>query len=445
MHTNTKLLTFFLVICSLPLFSQLNPSDSLLTIRASKADSLARLYKNRNYRFDSALFYGKRAITWRRKLSDQIALAKSLTGLGDVYYTRKKYKEAALAFQESARIAHRLRHFTLEKAAYDKLIQNAKRADNYKQAFYYQGLISALDDSILNAINEEKSKEIIALKKQLEEEKTLAENKVLKQRQEINNLQSTEQQLEALNEKYLTIAVIAAAIVGLIFILVLYKSYRLGRKLKRERTAQDNESKERLAISKDIREDLGLELSRINFLSQEVFYKPSGNETKKNVSSIIEISTRLMENTRDLVWQLNTENTTLANLVGRLREHSSEYLQDLPLEVIFRGPESMPNVPLKKMAYRNIFMAVKEALNNIVKHARALNVDISVNLKGDYLNITVKDDGVGYDRSSESLGTGVKIMKTRVQAIGGLLNVIGEEQGTSVRMDIRISQIVKPD
>jgi signal transduction histidine kinase len=443
MYNKTKLLTFFLVICSLPLFSQLNPSDSLLTIRTSRADSLARLYKNRSYKFDSALFYGKRAITWRRKLNDKTALAKSLIGLGEVYYTRKKYKEATAAFQESARIAHRLRQFTLEKAAYDQLIQTSKKADNYKQAFYYQGLISVLDDSILNAINEEKSKEIISLKKQLEEQKALSENKVLKQQQEINNLESTENQLQALNEKYLSISAIAAAIVVLIFILMLFKNYRLNRKLKRERTAQNDEGLERLAISKDIREDLGLELSRINFLSQEVFYKPSGNEAKKNVNSIIEISTRLMENTQDLVWQLNTENTTLVNLIGRLRESSTEYLQDLPLEIIFRSPESMPNLPLKKMAYRNIFMAVKEALSNIVKHARALNVDISITLKGDYLNITVKDDGVGYDRTSESLGTGVKNMKTRVQAIGGLLNVIGEEQGTSVRMDMRISQIVK--
>jgi signal transduction histidine kinase len=444
MHTKTKLLTFFLVICSLPLFSQLNTSDSLLKLRASRADSLAKLYKNRNYKFDSALFYGKRALAWRRKLNDKTALAKSLIGLGEVYYTRKKYKEASALFQESARIAHRLNQFTLEKAAYDQLIRNSRKTDNYKEAFYYQGLSAALDDSLLNAINEDKSKEIIALKKELEEQKTLSENKVLKLQQQIGSLESTETQLQTMNEKYLRIAVIAASIIGLIFILMLYKSFKLKRKLKRERTMQTQENQERIAISKDIREDLGLELSRINFLSQEVFYKPSGSEAKKNVSSIIEISTRLMENTRDLVWQLNTENTTLVNLVARLREHSSEYLQDLPLEIIFRGPESMPNIPLKKMAYRNIFMAVKEALSNIVKHARALNVDISVSLKGDYLNITVKDDGVGYDRSSETLGAGVKNMKTRVQAIGGLLNVIGEEQGTSVRMDIRISQIVKP-
>jgi signal transduction histidine kinase len=444
MCTKTKLLTLLLVICALPIFSQINSSDSLNALRATKADSLVQLYKNRNFKFDSALFYSKRAVALRRKLIDRVALSKSLMAQGEVYHLRKKYKEAVASFRESARIAQQAGQLSLEKKSYDQLIKTSRKTDNYKEAFYYQGLISAIDDSILNSINEQKSNEIIALRKQLEEERVKNENKVLKQQQEINSLSNQESQLQTLTQNYLQIAGIAIAVVGVILLLLIFRIYRLGKKLQRERSVAENENQERLAISKDLREDMGLELSRINFLSQEVFYKPTANETKKNIASVIEISARLMENTRDLVWQLNTENTTLVNLVSRLREYSTEYFQDLPLELIFRSPDTMPNIPLKKIAYRNIFMAVREALHNIVRHARALNVDISITLKGDYLNISVKDDGVGYDRMSESLGSGVKTMKSRIQASGGLLNVIGEDQGTSVRMDIRISQIVKP-
>lgn len=443
MYTTKKLLILLFVISSLPLFAQVNSTDSLNMDRASKADSLAQRYKNRTYKFDSALFYAKRAVAVRRKLIDRAALANSLIILGDVYETRKKYKEAVESFRQSARIAHQLRDLSLEKKAYGLLIRTNKKADKYKEALYYQGIISSIDDSIWRATNEQKSSEIIALQKQLEDERVRHENTVLKQQQEISSLSDNEKQLQALNEKYLRIAVMSASFIAVIFGLLLYRSYRLKKKLQRERAGIEEENKERVAISKDIREDFGLELSRINALSQEVLYKPTASETKKNISSIAEISNRLIENSRELVWQLSGENTSLPNLIGRLRDHCTDYLQDLPIEILFTSSDTLPDVPLKKMAYRNIFMAVKEALINIAKHARALNVGISVTSKGDYLNITVKDDGVGYDRSAEITGEGVKNMKTRIQSIGGLLNIVAEEHGTSVRMDIRLSQIVK--
>lgn len=443
MYTPKKLLTLLFIISTLNAFAQHNATDSFNRHRAKMADSLAQLHKNRKYKFDSAEFYGKRAVTLRRRLADKEALANSLTILGDIYYTRKKYKEASDLYKQSARIARQLGNLDLEKKALELLIKNEKRADNFKNAFYYQGLIHAMDDSLLNAVNEERAREIVALKKQIEHEKVQHENKTLRQQQEIDYLQSAGQQLLLMNQNYLRIAVIALSVIGAFILVLLYRSYRLNRKLRRERMGAEMENQERMAIAKDIREDLALGLSRINSLSQEVFYKPATGESKKNINVIIELSDRLIENTRDLVWQLNSENTSLSNLIGRLRDYSTESLRDHAVEILFRSPDTVPDVQLRKIAHRNIFLTVKEALNNIIKHAHALNVDITITLKGDYLNITIQDDGVGHDFAAESAGQGLKNIKERIQSIGGLLNVVSEEQSTSVRMDIRLSQIVK--
>jgi signal transduction histidine kinase len=198
-----------------------------------------------------------------------------------------------------------------------------------------------------------------------------------------------------------------------------------------------------LRIAKDIHDDLGSGISKIHFLSQEILDKTPAAESKRNVRSVIEISSSLIENMRDLVWELNTENTTLDNLIARIREYTSDYLENLPLKIVASYPETIPAVALKRMVYRNIFMVVKEALNNIVKHSSAVHVYVDVSITENNLSIRIKDDGVGFNRDKHVTGNGLQNMKSRIQSIGGVLIICGETSAAGIDLGIGLIQITK--
>ncbi len=95
------------------------------------------------------------------------------------------------------------------------------------------------------------------------------------------------------------------------------------------------------------------------------------------------------------------------------------------------------NRPLKKIVERNIFSIVQEAINNVEKHAKAKNVWIRVAVDGDFLSVSVADDGVGFNvkdvlsRYSERGSMGLYNMQERAKAIGAQLSIRSNPQGPS--------------
>jgi signal transduction histidine kinase len=94
---------------------------------------------------------------------------------------------------------------------------------------------------------------------------------------------------------------------------------------------------------------------------------------------------------------------------------------------------------LAETVRRNVFLIMKEALNNLIKHAEARNVHIGTVLVGDRLRITITDDGRGFAQERE-FGNGLRNMRQRAADIGGELTVQGTEgQGTRVKLTIPLS------
>ena len=84
---------------------------------------------------------------------------------------------------------------------------------------------------------------------------------------------------------------------------------------------------------------------------------------------------------------------------------------------------------------RNIFLTVKEALNNIVKHAKATKVEIMVELNG-HLRISVKDNGIGFDHERvKPFSNGLHNMEKRMKSIGGSFNLVNNDEGTLIVLE----------
>jgi signal transduction histidine kinase len=222
--------------------------------------------------------------------------------------------------------------------------------------------------------------------------------------------------------------------------------YITRRRLKecviKQSLIRETESAERRRIAKDIHDELGSGLSKIKFLS-ELMYTQAGNKQQLDASlrSISETCKNVIDNMRDLVWAMNPENTTLANLVARIREYSGEYLEEFPIDIVYNIPEDIPQTRITKEMSRNIYMIVKEALQNVVKHSKADKVFFVMQLHP-HFSLQISDNGTGDINESRKDGNGLKNMESRSKVIGAELSIIATPgNGTRIELKTNISPV----
>jgi signal transduction histidine kinase len=380
-------------------------------------DYMAGVFKMQHH-FDSAFYYESRSLAMRRKLNNTYAITQSLMTMGEIYFEQEKYHDAIVYFNEAAMVCRQINFKDFERRAYEYLSRCHQQNGDFKNALQYQIAFTRINDSLFN---ETRSKQISELQVKYESTQKKSEIEGLKHRQQINN--------------YVLTTSIGFSVMIVVGGLVLYRQQKIKNRLSQERAVKETEETERLRIAKDIHDDLGSGLSKIHFLSQELLYKNSSDETKTTMSSVIEISRNLIDNMRDLVWELNTENTSLDTLIARIREYSSDYLEDTSIAIVGSYPSPMPDIALGKVVYRNIFMTVKEALSNTVKHARASHVYITVDISNSKLKANIRDDGKGFAAPQQRVGNGLTNMTSRISSIGGTLHIHSSDAGTEIDLE----------
>jgi signal transduction histidine kinase/ligand-binding sensor domain-containing protein len=215
--------------------------------------------------------------------------------------------------------------------------------------------------------------------------------------------------------------------------------------LERQRAVEN----ERARIAKDIHDDLGSTLTQITMLSDP------GREGQEGVEWLTQSLDRIHNTARDLtrsmdeiVWAVNPHHDTVDSLVAYLEKFALDFLQTANVRCRLDVPLEFPVVPLNADARHNLFLAFKEALNNVIKHSGATEVGISFVLTSRGLCITVRDNGRGFATQPEPAdnsmgpdrprqGNGLLNMHRRMAKVGGDCEIIGAPgQGTTVTFTI---------
>ena len=140
---------------------------------------------------------------------------------------------------------------------------------------------------------------------------------------------------------------------------------------------------------------------------------------------------------RDIVWFLNPDFDTLADMVARMREFATTLLSGVACK--FSGPDLAltPNLPLEFR--RNVFFAFKEILHNIVKHAGASRVGIRIEVSGRQFTLRVQDNGHGFDAAQATSGHGLRSLRRRAVKLGGQLTAeSGPGKGTTILLTVML-------
>ena len=103
--------------------------------------------------------------------------------------------------------------------------------------------------------------------------------------------------------------------------------------------------------------------------------------------------------------------------------------------------ESLPKISLDSKVRHDIFLAIKEALNNVVRHSGASEVTLKINVAGNLLEISISDNGCGFESGSGVPGSdGLSGMREAREAWRCLRNITSQpRQGTTVEFRLNIT------
>jgi len=215
---------------------------------------------------------------------------------------------------------------------------------------------------------------------------------------------------------------------------------RFGHKI-RELEQQHAIEKERLRISKDMHDEVGASLTRISILG-ELAKKQTDQPVKlqEAISKISEIAGNVVDEMSEIIWAMNPKNDHLDSFAAYIRQYSSTYLEPTEIKVIFDFPDHVTAIPMSSEIRRNLFLTIKEALHNIVKHSGAGTVNMTMLSDKSVLKVSISDNGKGFDLTrAKGSGNGLHNMQRRVEESGGKYQIIPEPgKGTAIEITIAL-------
>jgi signal transduction histidine kinase len=192
-------------------------------------------------------------------------------------------------------------------------------------------------------------------------------------------------------------------------------------------------------IAQDLHDDIGSTLSSISILSDLALKESNSGQALETMNEIRDHSLLLMERMDDIVWSINPRNDSLENLMMRVKHFATILLEAREIDYTIDIEETIYQVKLPMDYRQHIYLFLKEAINNLVKYARATEVTIRISFDHEILGLSVKDNGRGFEPSGSSTGNGIPGMKMRASQMNADLEIRSSPgQGTEVSLRIRI-------
>jgi signal transduction histidine kinase len=198
------------------------------------------------------------------------------------------------------------------------------------------------------------------------------------------------------------------------------------------------QQEERNRISADMHDDLGAGMTTISLYSALAKNKLAGNQIPE-IEKISSAANDLLNKMNAIIWSMNNSNDSLGNMIAYIRSYALEYFEDTGITCKIDIAENLPNVQVIGSIRRNVFLVVKEALNNILKHAKATEVNITLIRVENCLTLYIQDNGTGINMDKlRQFGNGLKNMKKRMADIDVEFS-IENKNGTLITMTRKVT------
>jgi len=200
----------------------------------------------------------------------------------------------------------------------------------------------------------------------------------------------------------------------------------------------EGQQKERERISKEMHDDIGSVITTILYQTDSLKQKLTDIRHINLVDNIYQASGALTDRISDIIWSMNPENNTLENLLLYIRSASAEMLSKAEISFNFPVPDTIPDVYIDGDTRSDIYLTVKESINNCIRHSKTQHVNIIVEIENKFLKISIEDKGIGSENNYERrFGNGIKNMKERIERRNGTFKIWYDE-GTKVHFSVPI-------
>jgi signal transduction histidine kinase len=215
---------------------------------------------------------------------------------------------------------------------------------------------------------------------------------------------------------------------------------RLQHELERSERRHAIEQ-ERMRIAQDIHDDMGARLTQISLVSRLALRNtPADSPSHPDLARLDRAAREVAIALDEIVWAVNPAHDTLEGLGNYISQYVTEIVAESAVRCRLDIPALLPARFISSGVRHHLLMAVKEALNNVLKHSGATEVRVQLSFVDPMVSIVIADNGRGFDPAPPSAGNGIANMKRRLHSVGGTCTVQSAAgQGTTVTLAINLS------
>ncbi len=198
---------------------------------------------------------------------------------------------------------------------------------------------------------------------------------------------------------------------------------------------------ERSRIARDLHDELGASLTEVSLLASTGLSEFSTEEKKNDCLRIIANKARALVSALDvIVWAVDPKHDSLQSFTDYIGGYANELLSSTKIVCRLKFPIECDAVTLPGPVRHSLFLALKEALNNVIRHASATEVKLQMAQVNNSLEIVVADNGCGFDFKTVHLGNGLTNIRERLEALNGQCNIESRPgNGTTVKLVVPLS------
>ena len=175
------------------------------------------------------------------------------------------------------------------------------------------------------------------------------------------------------------------------------------------------EEKIRNQVAGDLHDELGSTLNSVKIFTSLALME---KDNKSHLENIKEATQYAIASVKDIIWVLDDKRDTLDHLLSRINQFAKPLCEAAGISYKQLADENLENYKLGKEEKRNLYMIIKESINNSIKYSDCRLIELLMKNKGGKLNISISDNGKGFDRNEISSGYGLKNILRRSAEIG---------------------------
>lgn len=347
------------------------------------------------------------------KLENEQALQTNCLAMGNLYKVQKRYDLAEKYFTKAKSLYKENTDLKITQDLAKNLSGFYAETGDYKKAYSFLNEANVVRDSLYKTESEKLTQDLLA---KYETEKKETQIKLLNEETQNANFQKN------------------AYLIGgfLIVILAGFIMFSLQNRNRLKRFEEQQGLRNRIAA--DLHDEIGSTLSSISILSEIVSMQQKKGDYKPEIMAQVSHDAReVIDKMDDIIWTINPSNDNFSNLETRIKTFAIPLFESKDINFDFKFSPDLENVKIDMSKRRDIYLILKEAINNLVKYSECKNAQIEVFLENSKIYFKISDDGIGFDTNEASLRNGLKNMNMRSEKIGANFSLNSEiDKGTQV-------------